>query len=204
MLHPTQLDVMISDIRLLEDPADPTLRLQLDSLRESTKLCSVNADSTKRAFRAWAAGLEQLGFALSHGHNTQPPPLSPWTPPVPSGDNSDEALAWAKASGLWAVKSYDMDSSDQFWRDLPEIEACIRRWYRALTSGPGGALDRTRLLSPAGLRYVGILGKRLRAFERMSYLAGCSNTQETTQVLQGIKITRAVGYTPDVYARWIH
>lgn len=102
------------------------------------------------------------------------------------------------------TKLYQMDGTDLFWQDLPEIEACVRRVYKAMILGLDGGVDWPLFLSPEGQRYRQALYDKLCSLEAGDHLAGWENQWEVRRLKRGISYTYRVCLILDMGAGCTH
>lgn len=121
------------DVRRLQSNMGTFRRLAKDSL--------VYCEDAHKAFVEWDALLMELrqNVLAKQGEIASRPPLP--DPPaavsyLPEPDPPVSSLPFSTWN-FWR-RDYVPHLSDSFWLLVPSIEACFRRLYKCLTSGPGG------------------------------------------------------------------
>lgn len=130
--------------------------------------------------------LRQTVLAKQEGGQPGPPAAIPYAPDPESAVSSLPFPVYHFTDTLPVTHAY--------WQVAPDTEACLRRFYTCLTSGPGGGFRWALLESTAGIQYLTIL--RSKFLSILQRLRQNEEDLHISRVMEGIEGNIAVNPPP--------
>lgn len=138
------------------------------------------------AMEKWDNTIKELRLAIFE--KQQVPPPAPAVP-VPEPELPLSAIAHYTHM-YYLVPSLVPSLQHPFWESLLSCEACVRRFYKCLTSSASGSVDWTLLQSQAGMRYQTLLLSKFEYNE--GQLSTITSPRSATDMKKYFGITVAV------------
>lgn len=89
------------------------------------------------------------------------------------------------------------------WRDVPQIEACVRRLWKFLTSGPNGTANLRLIAQASGKSYLSELNRKFTDFQAKGYQTEAVNPGVLSTVMDIIEHNIIVSQNLSALAVWL-
>lgn len=189
------MDDIIEYIDMLPDPvAVRSLKLRLDLFKRSTKECDVLAIEARDTFGSWGGLVRELRQVILHKHEMGGETYRGAGVYVIPADSIPVLPDMVRPAADLMSRMYLADKSDILWKEVAQIDSCLRRYYKLASDGRAPVdVDWDFTASPTGQLYVADLILKLTGYNTAIASSQAAGTAEIrTHLTNALSVRRSM------------